>query len=261
MKYLFYCLIPALFSCVNNPPKISTDITDTIPAGIEKSGFDTVACGLNFISGNHYNKTKAEIEQLRGELNKRYKTITDSTEKEQFLDSTKIVFTNELLSKIIPYWYGTKWSFEGYTAIPNEGTIACGYFVSTTLRDMGLNINRYRLAQQGPEEEAASIAIDRSQMIVLDTISVDSNIASFPQNLKQGLYMVGLDFHVGYLYLKDDQSYFIHSNYIDGRVMIENTSNSKAFESSRYFISKITGNRLLAKHWLSGMKMEVVLTN
>lgn len=261
MKYLLHVLILALFSCGNNPPKVSSGITEIISVGIKQDVFDTAACGLNFKPGNNYSQEKDEIELMRDELNRGYKTISDSTLKVHFLDSSMAVFTHCLLDKIVPYWYGTKWNFEGHSAIPNEGTIACGYFVSTTLRDMGLNINRYRLAQQGPEEEAASLAIDRTKMIVIDITPADSDSTLFLKKLEPGLYMVGLDYHVGYLYLKDDQSYFIHSNYIDGRVMIENTSNSKAFESTRYFISKITRNSLLAKKWLSGEKIDVVMTN
>jgi len=243
-------MIPAVFSCVDISPKVSPDITDTMHAVIEKNGIDTVACGLNFIPGNHYNEAKAEIEQLRGELNRRYKTIIDSIKKEEFLDSSMVVFTHCLLNKIVPYWYGTKWSFEGHTAIPIEGTIACGYFVSTTLRDMGLIINRYRLAQQGPEEEVVSISIDRKNMMKVKHAQMDSVFNILSNHIDSKLFFVGLEYHVGYLYLVGRQSYFIHSSYIDGKVMVENTQDSKAFRSEDYFITHITGNRLLAKKWL-----------
>ncbi|WMJ72126.1 hypothetical protein RCC89_02925 [Cytophagaceae bacterium ABcell3] len=54
-------------------------------------------------------------------------------------DSVGRVFSDYLVNKLIPYWYGTKWDFEGHTDVPGKGEIACGYFVSTTLNlDYGL---------------------------------------------------------------------------------------------------------------------------
>ena len=95
-----------------------------------------------------YSQTKQSIEIQRKNLSNQYKSLSDSIEKTEFLDSVSEIFTKKLLSDIIPYWYGTEWDFNGYTSQPQKGKIACGYFVSTTLRDMGLNLNRYELAKK-----------------------------------------------------------------------------------------------------------------
>ena len=68
-------------------------------------------------------------------------------------------FENYLVNEIIPHWYGTEWDFNGYTAVPNQGVIACGYFVSTTLLHMGINVNRYKMAQQAGLYEAQTLAL------------------------------------------------------------------------------------------------------
>jgi len=52
-------------------------------------------------------------------------------------------------------------------------------------------------------------------------------------------------------------SYFIHSNYIDDRVMIEQTKVSEAFKSNHYYIVSITGNRSLAKNWLTHEEIKI----
>ena len=158
-----------------------------------------------------------------------------------------------MINKIIPYWYGTVWDFNGYTYKPKQGTIACGYFVSTTLRDMGLNLNRFKLAQQGPENEAKSIAINTNEVLFFD----ESSILDGLKGLGEGVYFVGLSNHVGYLYINDGHSYFIHSNYIDGEVMIENTSQSQAFGGYYYYIAKITGNKKLMEKWLRKDEIQV----
>ena len=170
--------------------------------------FDSISCVLNFKAGKSYPFEKNEIEKLRSDLSGKYLSNVDTIDKKILLDSTKQNFTNLLLNKIIPYWYGTVWDFNGYTSKPNQGTIACGYFVSTTLRDMGLSLNRYKLAQQGPENEAKSIAINLNEVLYFKKDDITENL----KHLDEGLYFVGLDYHVGYLFIDSGNAYFIHSN-------------------------------------------------
>jgi hypothetical protein len=40
------------------------------------------------------------------------------------------------------------WDYNGYTNTPKNGVIACGYFVSTTLKHFGFNLNRYDVAKK-----------------------------------------------------------------------------------------------------------------
>ena len=47
-------------------------------------------------------------------------------------------FANAITNTIAPAWIGTKWDFNGITEVPQQGKIACGYFVTTVLRDAGL---------------------------------------------------------------------------------------------------------------------------
>ena len=77
--------------------------------------------------------------------------------KKTVIDSAKNFLYESILNKLIPHWYGTLCDFNGYTSKPGEGVIACGYFVSTLLRDAGFNLNRYDLAKQSPVNEAISI--------------------------------------------------------------------------------------------------------
>lgn len=114
---------------------------DTLNLNLETE-FDTVS----------YMDTKTSIDQLRKRLEEDHRLGKIS------LDSIKSEFTTHLVDRIIPHWYGTPWSFGGHTAVPNKGEIACGYFISTTLRDMGIKLNRYRLAQKSPIDEAKVIS-------------------------------------------------------------------------------------------------------
>ncbi len=219
--------------------------------------FDTLKCGLNFKKGQHYKNTKNKMITLRIGLNQFYSNLESPKQKENFLDSISILFSQNLLNKIIPYWYGTEWDFNGYTAIPNQGVIACGYFVSTTLRDMGLNVNRYQLARQNPENEAKTVSINKENSFTLkrdDFHSLDALL----NKIKKGLYFVGLNSHVGYLYKNKHATYFIHSNYIQDQVMIEMATHSMAFESDIYYLSKISNNRIFALSWIQNKEIKII---
>ena len=76
--------------------------------------------------------------------------------------------------------------------------------------------------------------------------------------LKPGLYQVGLSCHVGYLLIKNQKAWFIHSNYFHSGVMIENAEHSDAFASTIYIISDITFNDKLIEKWILGEEIEIV---
>lgn len=74
----------------------------------------------------------------------------------------------------------------------------------------------------------------------------------------EGLYFVGLDNHVGYLYKTGSQLYFIHSSYLLRLgVTIECAADSYAFNSSSYFITPISEDEGLVKKWLLGEEVKV----
>jgi hypothetical protein len=130
------------------------------------------------------------------------------------------------------YWSGTPWSFAGTSREPRQGSIACGYFVTNTLSDYGFGINRTFLAQQ-----ASSVMIKK--------LCTDIRYFTKRQDLetyilgkkKNQVYIVGLDFHTGYITRENKDTYFIHSNYIRNEgVMKELTGNSKALNASKTFM-------------------------
>lgn len=195
----------------------------------------------------NYKTVKNNAITERNTLAKSYK---NSTNKAEILKVAKQIFTDILLNNIIEQWKGTAWTFDGHTETPKSGSVACGYFVSTTLRDMGINLNRYKMAQKSPENEAKHIACN-SKIETLNNITKQELITHF--NTKaDGFYFVGLNFHVGYLLKQGKTLYFIHSNYIGSSgVMQENVENSKAIESTVYYIVGITNNTNLIKNWLN----------
>ncbi|WP_373549843.1 hypothetical protein [Haliscomenobacter sp.] len=173
------------------------------------------------------------------------------------IDSTQagILFTEGLLETIFPHWYGTPWDFNGYTDTPNQGKIACGYFVSTTLLHAGIALNRYKLAQQGPRDEAIALSLHKSCQTFAG-FPARSMAQKINQELKEGLYFIGLDeSHVGYLLKKEGELYLIHANYTgDAVVTIQPLMQSVFQHFTTWYIAEITYNRALLGYWLSGEK-------
>jgi hypothetical protein len=127
----------------------------------------------------------------------------------------------------------------------------------------GFNVNRYKLAQQGPMNEAKSI--DTSFVTYVNEEVVSENNLNKPivdkivKENGNGLYFVGLSSHVGYLLIHNKELYYIHSNYGKLVVMLEYAETSQEFVDNQYFIAKITHNDDLIKKWLLNEKIEIYL--
>ncbi len=148
-------------------------------------------------------------------------------------DSFETIFSRFIVDSIIPYWYGTKWNFYGDTEEPNKGTIACGYFVTTVLRDAGLRIHRIKLAQAPSEEMIRTVCIRKSIKRYSNT-PMQTFITEL-LHLENGLYVVGLDFHAGFIYHNNKELYFIHASYQTPQMVIkQNAMESSILASSKY---------------------------
>jgi len=189
------------------------------------------------LNPDNYPKTLDSIQQLRKKLNGKSQSEIAQA------------FTNQLTGKIFPYWYGTDWDFNGTTQIPNKGSIACGYFVTTTLRDLGVDINRVKLAQCASEQMIKSLVSESN----IERFS-NKSIQEFEQTLKakgNGIYVVGLDNHTGFLHLSDQGNFFIHSSGARPfKVVKEKFSESALLIKSKYrVVGKLTAEKKLLSAW------------
>jgi hypothetical protein len=164
--------------------------------------------------------------------------------------------TSYLVDSIFPAWYGLPWDFNGHTNRPDTGVVACGYFVSTTLKHAGFNLNRYKFAQQAAS--IGTVSLDPSSHEVLRHGSVD-RLKTWFENKPAGLWTVGLSYHVGFLYWDGGELWFIHSNYSTPfGVVRELASESGALANTEVFwLGNITHNPSLISKWLSGSFIEI----
>ncbi len=218
---------------------------------------DTTAVGINFKIRTSYSKLKAQIEEQRGHFYNNYILLSDSSEKQLFRDSVARYITKILLNRIFPHWYGTEWDYDGISEKPGEGYIACGYFVSTTLKHIGFNLNRYKYAQQSGMIGAKTLqmGLPIKKFYPKEGIDISKTLVA---SLKPGLYQVGLSYHVGYLLIRNNEAYFIHSNYLYSGVMLERAADSEAFVSGIYVISDISFNDKLIEKWILNDEIVII---
>ncbi len=175
------------------------------------------------------------------------------------IDSVSKYFQDKFLNSLIPYWYGTEWDFNGYTDVPNEGYIACGYFISTTLKHFGVNWNRYKLAQQAAYLELKTVAFDE-RIHRLGNATDLQFLEYVDKNLDDGLYLLGLSYHVGFLLVRKGVPFFIHANMgFPFGVVTEYADQTIAFDYTwDYFLVSISHNKKFLEKWLIGEKIHVV---
>lgn len=143
---------------------------------------------------------------------------------------------DERLEEIHRKWIGTAWDFSGTSQEPGKGAIACGYFVTTTLRDAGVKVDRVRLAQAASEK----MILETTDKETVRRFS-DKPLADVLTKIRtqgEGYYIVGLDNHTGFLRVgRDGKVTFIHSGPGKG-VVFEEPEKSEKLVSSRY---RVTG--------------------
>lgn len=203
-----------------------------------------------------YSQAKQDARLLRETLHRRWRELPTVQQREVFLDTVADRLSEHLLGRIIPPWMGTRWAFEGYSETPGRGTVACGYFVSTTLRDAGVRVDRFRLAQASPEGEARSIGID-GKHVRLFRDSLQKGLPEVASRLADGLHFVGLFNHVGYLQKSGASIRFLHSDYVGGSVADQSVRRAPAFAGDILWVAEITGNRDLARAWLEGKRLRI----
>ncbi len=167
--------------------------------------------------------------------------------KSKPLTDTKKYFFTLVNEKIPAYWTGTPWDFNGVTRQPGEGKIACGYFITNTMVDLGFGIERVKLAQ------AASSVLIKATCTNIKNYADFEDLKTYLNNAAENsVFIVGLDFHTGYITKEKRDCYFIHSNYIDHKgVMKENILTSSALQASKTFmIGSISANDDFMKKWV-----------
>jgi hypothetical protein len=194
------------------------------------------------IAALNYDSCKKEISLLK-QKNKTNWAILTKPQKEK-------LFTNAVIKNIVPAWIGTAWDFNGISQTPQKGSIACGYFVTTVLRDAGLNLARVKLAQCASEQMITTL-VQPKYIQRFSHLPITDFIAAV-QKQGNGLYIVGLDNHTGFIYNDGSEIYFVDSTFVGTRnVQQEKAAASWVLQQSKYkVLGKISADEKVLERWM-----------
>jgi hypothetical protein len=192
-----------------------------------------------------YSQNKIAVISARENFKKQ---IQKTSERDSVYKAAGAYLHAILKDEMIPAWYGTVWDFFGTSETPGKGKIACGYFVSTTLRDAGFQLNRYKMAQLHSFDEVSSLSGNSFNTTTLDSLHC------YLKREGEGLYILGLDNHVGYISFERGTAWFIHSNYLSPACVTKELMylSPAILSSTHYKIGAITTNIGLMKKWVNG---------
>lgn len=242
---LIYFAFPFFISCTKQSNETQAkDALSSIEEEIkeEKEGPSTQT----------YDELKAEIKASRNKFKETYTTANQQQKDSIILAAQRYVL--DKYDQMFKAWYATPWTFEGHTSVPRQGTIACGYFVTTTMQDMGFNIPRFYWAQQAADYMTQKLSTDIKRFYNVPMSDVVKHI----ETKGEGLYLVGLDCHVGYIYYHNSKMNFVHSNYYKKSigVMSEPLIGRNPLNDSKFkVIGKIMDKEMIS-NWISNKKYD-----
>lgn len=205
----------------------------------------------------NYEQARRAAEHQRQQLAQEYTRMRTQAERSAVIAKAGAEFQRLLVKDLAPPWYGTPWNFHGTSERPAQGNIACGYFVTTLLRDMGLQVERNRLAQQASENIIKSLVSPKSIKRYRNK-PLDVFLKSL-RNWGTGLYIVGLDYHVGFISVEPDGTFFIHSSYQKPFAVVRDVAaQSNILASSRYRVAGKLDDARLMRRWFEDAKIKTL---
>jgi hypothetical protein len=201
-----------------------------------------------------YAEVLADLSARRGALAARW--LQPEVDRDAVRQEARAVVLQALTRQLLPAWSGTPWEFYGNTRTPRSGIIACGYLVSTVLEDAGFRVERVRMAQQPAEYIVKTLAPPRRTWRFRNRPV--SEVVERVKREGEGLYVVGLDLHVGFLWNDGTRVWMCHSSYLGtAEVVCEDALTSPAMLSRYHVVGRLLEEGMLDA-WLEGWALPTV---
>jgi hypothetical protein len=202
-----------------------------------------------------WNQLSTELQRLRLVHAERYrKAGSAAAKKAVIVDAQKLLDYN--LPELMRCWLGTPWDFNGTAKEPGGGKIACGYFVSTVMEGAGFNVQRISLAQQASQNILRTFLPENELQVR------SSAYKTYRQEISRnrpGIYIVGLDTHVGFIVVPETNGSdfrFLHSSGSQPWCVVEEKADqAMVLQKSKYRVhGNITASDAVIRGWLEGKK-------
>lgn len=201
-----------------------------------------------------YEDLIAEVESQRLAFQKEY-TNADEEVRNKLEVKAADYLRKKITHDFFDQWYGTEWDFNGTTRTPRKGKIACGYFITTVLLDAGFKIPRVKWAQQASEYYITRMTSDVKRF----SNKTPEYMKGYFQDQPDGLFVAGLDNHVGFVCKSGNKVTFTHASYYDPEVGVktEELDGDNPFAKSAYRVVGRILNKEMIRKWILGESWEV----
>jgi hypothetical protein len=205
-----------------------------------------------------YMTVLAQITGRRADLGARYAAARGPRARAAIRAEARHFVVETLVSQVFPAWMGmpSGGGPQATASLPHQPGmyISCSYFLTAALQNAGLVLeSRARFAQ------APAAWIERALLPPGGQIHRYGNLS--PEDLErrlvdlgEGLYVVGLNIHVGFIVVRDGHARFVHSSYTPpGTVVDEPVVSSLAIalsQSKGYWISPLFKDDRIVDMWL-----------
>ena len=205
---------------------------------------------------DRYATLVSELERWRGDLRKEHSKARTAEEKAAVEKDARVIL-ELVMPEMMRCWLGTPYDFNGTAEKPGGGKVACGYFVSTVIRDAGFRVDRYKLAQQ-PSENILRTFL-KSDGCLLKVGQDFESYTKWVEGMEPGVYLMGLDSHVGFIVNGAEGTRFYHSSGWQKRGVVNEAGNKAgALRHSNWrMIGGLTADPEVIRTWLGGEKVRV----
>ena len=218
------------------------------PAAAAPESFDAVA----------YNRVLEQIVAHRAELGARYAAAHGPRARAAIRVEARRYIVDTLVSQVFPAWMGmpSGGGPQATASLPHEPGmyISCSYFLTAALQNAGLVLeSRARFSQAPAAWIERALLPPGGQIHRYGNLSAEE-LEQRLVGLGEGLYVVGLNIHVGFIVVRDGHAWFVHSSYTPpGTVVNEPLTSSMAIDLSRrkgYWVSPLFQDDRIVELWL-----------
>ena len=226
-------------------PAVSAEIG---PTGTPPAGFDA----------GRYGQFLDRVTARQRELGARYDAARGARARAAIRDEARRFVVETLVSQVFPAWMGmpSAGGPQATASLPHQPGmyISCSYFLTAALQNAGLVLeSRARFAQAPAAWIQRALLPPGGQIHRYGNLSADELERRLVE-LGDGLYVVGLNIHVGFIVVGDGHARFVHSSYTPpGTVVDEPVLTSMAIALSRskgYWISPLFRDDRIVELWL-----------
>jgi len=224
----------------------------------------TLSANSNFEQVSKFPVKLAGIQATQKMLAGQWSQARTAKEKKKIIKRARKFVVKSIVEDIFPVWMGTPWHMgeDDDALMPHQAgkRVSCSMFVTAVLQNIGLRLDsRLRWA------EAPALYIQRSlapkRQDLQRYLSIEPKLlAQKLGRLDDGLYVIGLNCHVGFILVENGQARFVHSNYVEPEegVTDEPVAESAAIANSQstgYWVTPAFQDERLIRYWLTGTQV------